>query len=76
MGEGLRQTFGSPKVEDVGAFADSRGLYMVLDGVDSAQEIAQILGPELLDNGHVDTHAIMSVGQMGELFGQWAQQGR
>jgi hypothetical protein len=49
---------------------------MVLNDVDAAHEIPEILGPELMDNGHVEAHPIMSVEQMGEIFGEWAQQGR
>ncbi len=76
FGQGLQQMFDSPKIKDIGGFGDSRGLYMILDEVDSAHEIVQIMGPELLDNGYVEAHPIISVEQMGELFGQWAQQGR
>jgi hypothetical protein len=68
--------FDSPKIKDVGGFADARGLYMIPDDVNSADEITEILGPELLDNGYVESHTIVSVERIGELFMQWAQQGR
>jgi hypothetical protein len=29
-----------------------------------------------LDNGYVEVHPIVSVGRLGELFRQWAEQGR
>ncbi len=76
FGQGMEQMFDSPKIKDVGGFADARGLYMILDDVNSADEIAEILGPEILDNGYVESHPIVSVERMGELFMQWAQQGR
>jgi hypothetical protein len=65
-----------PKIKDVGGFDDERGLYMILDDVNVDGEISEILGPELLDNGPVEVHPIVSVERMGELFRQWAQQGR
>jgi len=76
LGQGLKQMFDSPKIKDGGGFCDSRGVYMVLNDVDAAHEIPEILGPELMDNGHVEARPIMSVEQMGEIFGEWAQQGR
>jgi hypothetical protein len=75
-GQEIEQMFDSPKIKDVGGFADARGLYMILDGVNSADEITEILGPETLDNGYVESHPIVSVERMGEPFMQWAQQGR
>ena len=44
--------------------------------MNSADEILEILGPEILDNGYVESHPIVSVERMGELFMQWGQQGR
>ncbi len=76
MGQGLEQIFDSPKIKDSGAFGDSRGFYMILDEVDSAHEIVQLLGPELMDNGYVEAHPIMSVEQIAKMFSEWAQQGR
>ena len=74
--QGLEQLFDSPKIKDVGGFDDERGLYMILDDVNADDEISEILGLELLDNGSVEVHPIVSVERMGELFRQWAQQGR
>ncbi len=70
------QLFDSPKIKDVGGFDDARGLYMILDDVNADGEITDILGPELFDNGYVEVHPIVSVERLGELFRQWAQQGR
>ncbi len=75
MGQGLQQMFESPKIKDAGFFADSRGMYLILD-VDLADEILELLGPEILDNGYVESHPITSAERVGELFGQWVQQGR
>jgi hypothetical protein len=74
--QGIEQMFDSPKIKDVGVFGDARGLYMILDDVNSADEITEILGPEMLDNGYVESHPIFSAERLGELFRQWAQQGR
>jgi hypothetical protein len=74
--EGLEQLSNSPKVKDIGGFDDERGLYMILDDVDADGEITEILGPEVFDNGYVEVHPIVSVERLGELFRQWAQQGR
>lgn len=75
MGQGIQQMLDSPKVKDGGFFADARGMYLILE-VDSADEIVEILGPEILDNAYVESHPIASAERMGELFAQWAQQGR
>ena len=74
--QGLVQLFNSPNIKDVGGFDDERGLYMILDDVNADGEISEILGPELLDNGYVEVHPVVSVERIGELFRQWAQQGR
>ena len=74
--QGFGQVLESPKVKDVGFFGDARGLYMILDDVNSADEITEILGPEILDNGYVESHPIASVEGTSELFRQWAEQGR
>jgi hypothetical protein len=76
--ETITQEQSRPHRADQGrrGFCDSQGVYMVLNDVDAAHEIPEILGPELMDNGHVEAHPIMSVEQMGEIFGEWAQQGR
>jgi hypothetical protein len=74
--EGLEQLSNSPKVKDIGGFDDERGLYMILDDVNADGEISEILGPEVLDNGYVEVHPIVSAERLGELFRQWAQQGR
>jgi hypothetical protein len=74
--QGLEQLFDSPKIEDVGGFDDERGLYMILDDVNADGEISEILGSELLDNGYVEVHPIVSVERLSELFSQWAEQGR
>ena len=74
--QGLEQLFESPKIKDVGGFDDERGLYMILDDVSADGEISEILGPELLDNGYVEVHPIVSIERIGQLFRQWAQQGR
>jgi hypothetical protein len=66
----------SPKIKDIGGFDDARGLYMILDDVNADGEISEILGPEVFDNGYVEVHPIVSAGRLGELFRQWAQQGR
>ena len=74
--QGIEQMFDSPKIKDVGGFDDERGLYMILDDVNADGEISEILGPEIFDNGYVEVHPIVSVERLGELFRQWAQQGR
>jgi hypothetical protein len=74
--QGMDQMFESPKIKDVGAFSGTRGLYMILDDVNSAEEITEILGPELLDNGYIEVYPIGSVERLSETFRQWAQQGR
>ncbi len=76
FGQQLDQLFDSPKIKDVGIFGDVRGGYMILDDVNSADEITEILGPEILDNGYVESHPIASVEGTSELFRQWAEQGR
>ena len=74
--EGFEQLSNSPKVKDLGIFGDARGGYMILDDVNSADEISEILGPEILDNNYVESHPIASVEGTTELFRQWAEQGR
>ena len=72
----LQQMLESPRIKDTNFFADSRGMYLILDDVNSAQEILELLGPELLDNGYVESNPITSPQRVGELLAQWVQQGR
>ena len=74
--QGIEHMLDSPKIKDAGGFGDARGMYMILDDVNSAEEITEILGPELLDNGYVEVYPVGSVERLGETFRQWAQQGR
>ena len=74
--QGLRPLLDSPKIKDIGGFDDERGLYMILDDVNADGEITELLGPELLDNGYVEVHPIVSVERLSDLFRQWAEQGR
>jgi hypothetical protein len=76
FGQEIGQLLDSPKVKDIGFFGDARGFYMILDDVNTGDEITEILGPEILDNGYVESHPIASVEGTGELFRQWAEQGR
>ena len=74
--QGIEHMFDSPKIKDAGGFGDARGMYMILEDVTSAEEITEILGPEMLDNGHVEVHPIVPLERAAEVFQQWAQQGR
>ena len=74
--QGLVQLFNSPNIKDVGGFDDERGLYMILDDLSAAGEVSETLGPELLDSGYVEVHPSGSIERIGQLFRQWAQQGR
>ena len=74
--QGLRPLLDSPKIKDIGGFDDVRGMYMILDDVNADGVISEIIGPEVFDNGYVEVHPIVSVERLGELFRQWAQQGR
>ncbi len=51
LGQELHQMFDSPKIKDVGWFGDARGTYMILDDVNSADELLGIIGSEIVDNG-------------------------
>jgi hypothetical protein len=75
FGQGLQQMLSSPKVKDAGIFGDVRGGYFIFE-VDEPHELTEIMGPEVLDNTHVEAHPVASLEEIGRLFGQWAEQGR
>jgi muconolactone delta-isomerase len=57
----------SGKVKLLRIFSDARGGIALLD-VDSSEELFDLLGAPILDHAHVETHPVVPVEKLAELF--------
>jgi len=67
IGEQLQKLAASGKMENGGAFGDSRGGYMVLN-VDSPAELRELLGLPLLVNAHIESHPLTTFEELAAFF--------
>lgn len=75
FGPGFQKLAGSPQVTDAGVFADARAGYFIMD-IERPEQMTELLGPEILDNCHVESHPFYSIDAISRLFEQWHEQGR
>lgn len=67
VGEQTQKIVASGKMESGGAFADSRGGYMILN-VDSTTEVRELIGLPYLANAHIECHPLTSFEEMMAFF--------
>jgi hypothetical protein len=66
IGAQLQRTFESGKVKASGIFVGVRGGFFVLD-VDSSDELSEMFFP-IVDYVRIETHPLISIEKLGELF--------
>lgn len=75
LGPQFQRIHESGKVRSSGVFAGMRAAYFVVE-VERAEELYELFGPELFAGCHTEVHAVATMEKIGELFQQWAAQGR
>ena len=75
LGPHLQQIMGSDKVQDSGLLCGKRGGFFIVD-VDAPEELLELLGPEIYANFKTDVQPVAPMERIGELFQQWATEGR
>ena len=67
FGAAIGRIMGSGKVEFSGIFADARGGIFVLN-VDTAEDVVELLGGEILDVAKVETHPLTTTEWLKQYF--------
>src|SRR5262245_41736529 len=75
LGQAIGKILESPKVKDGGLLVDGRGGYFIVEA-GSADEILEVLGPEIYDNTRIQIRPVAAMEAAGRLFMEWQQQGR
>jgi hypothetical protein len=75
FGAHLQQLVQSDKVKESGLLCGKRGGFFIVD-VDAPEELFELLGPEVYANFEVDVQPLAPMEKIGELFQQWAAEGR
>jgi hypothetical protein len=75
LGPQIQHVLGSGTVREAGFLADRRGGFFLID-IDAAEELYALLGPEIYGTCRVEAAPVAPPERVGELFAQWAQDGR
>ncbi len=75
LGEHFQRVLASDKVQDSGLMCGKRGGFFIVD-VDAPEELFELLGPEIYANFETDVQPLAPMERIGELFQQWATEGR
>lgn len=75
IGPQLGKVMESGKVRESGLLAGKRGGFFLLD-VDEPAQLFELMGPEIYGNCRVEAQPVMSIEKAGQLFQQWAEEGR
>ena len=75
LGPHLQRILQSEKVKDSGLLCGRRSGYFIVD-VDAPEELLALFGPEIYANFEIDVQPVAPMERIGELFQQWATEGR
>jgi hypothetical protein len=75
LGPHFQRIMESDKLQDSGLFCGKRGGFLIVE-VDAPEELFELLGPEIWANFEVDIQPLAPLERIGELFQQWASEGR
>jgi hypothetical protein len=75
LGPHFQRILQSEKVKDSGLLCGRRAGYFIVD-VDAPEELLALLGPEIYANFETDVQPVAPFERIGELFQQWATEGR
>lgn len=72
VGSMLQEALGGGRIVAGGCFADLPGGFFVVE-VESADELAETLGQDLLDGCHVEINRVTALEKVAAHFDQWYQ---
>ncbi len=75
LGSHFQRIMESGKIQESGLLCGKRGGFFIVD-VDAPEELLALFGPEIYANFETDVQPVAPLEAIGELFQQWAQQGR
>ena len=75
LGPHFQRILQSDKVQDSGLLCGKRGGFYIVD-VDAPEELFELFGPEIYANFELDVQPVAPLERIGELFQQWAAEGR
>ena len=75
LGQHFQRVLQSDKVQDSGLLCGKRGGFLIAE-VDAPEELIALFGPEIYANFEVDVQPLAPMERIGELFQQWASEGR
>ena len=75
LGEHFQRVLQSDKVQDSGLLCGKRGIFFIVE-VDAPEELVALFGPEIYANFETDVQPLAQMERIGELFQQWAAEGR
>jgi hypothetical protein len=75
LGPHMQRIMESGKVQDSGLLCGKRGGFYIVD-VDAPEELFELFGPEIYANFETDVQPVAPLERIGELFQQWASEGR
>jgi hypothetical protein len=71
----MQKVMESGKVREAGLLSGKRGGFFLVD-IDAPEELYTLFCPEFYDTCRIDAQPVISVETAGEMFGQWAEEGR
>ena len=75
LGAHIQRIMESGKVQDSGLLCGKRGGFYIVE-VDAPEELFELFGPEIYANFELDVQPVAPLERIGELFQQWAAEGR
>jgi len=75
LGPHLQRILQSERVTDPGLLCGKRGFFFTVE-VGAPEELFELLGPEIYANFKMDVQPVAPIERIGELFQQWASEGR
>ena len=75
FGPRLPMIMESGKVREAGLLSIKRGAFFLVD-IDEPVELYELFGPEVYGSCAVDAQPVTPIETAGEIFQQWAQEGR
>lgn len=75
IGPQMEKMLQSGKVRESGLLAGKRGGFFLLD-IDDPAQLYELMGPEIYGSCRVEAQPVMPIERAGQLFQQWAEEGR
>jgi len=75
LGPQMQKIMESGKVREAGLLTGKRGGFFLVD-IDAPEELYKLFGPEMYDTSRVEAHPVTPMDTAGEMFEQWAEEGR